>query len=122
MGSVCAPSYANCFMGQLEKKLLAEAPHKPDLYLRYIDDIFCIFSLGQQHVEEFIEYMNSSHPTIKFTAEMSTETVAFLDTRVRVDPVTNTVYTEMYTKDTDTQNYLIRFQPPQTLQDRGSLW
>ena len=106
MGSRVAPSYACIFLSQLEKKLLARAPHKPDLYLRYIDDIFCVFSTGEQAVEEFVDYMNSAHNTIKFTAEMSTEEVTFLDTRVKVDKETNEIYTELYTKDTDTQNYL----------------
>ncbi len=107
MGTRAAPSYACIYMSQLEKKLLKNAPHKPDLYLRFIDDIFCTFTTGMQQVEEFVTYMNSSHPTIKFTAEMSTEQVTFLDTRVKVDPETNEIYTELYTKDTDTQNYLL---------------
>ena len=37
---------------------------------------------------------------------MSTDQVAFLDTLVKVDHNTNEIYTDLYTKDTDTQNYL----------------
>ena len=44
MGTKVAPTYANIFMGVLEEKLLATAPHKPSLYLRYIDDCFLICS------------------------------------------------------------------------------
>ncbi len=106
MGTILAPSYANTFLGQLEKKLLAHAPCKPDLYLRYIDDIFCVFTTCIQDIENFIEYMNSSHRTIKFTAEISEEEINFLDTTVKVDKSTNEIYTDLYTKDTDTQNYL----------------
>ena len=106
MGTKLAPSYANIYMGYLEKKLLANAPHKPDLYLRFTDDIFCIFTTGEQSVEEFVEYMNNAHNSIKFTAEMSKDSLPFLDTRVTVDHTNNSVYTELYTKDTDTQNYL----------------
>ncbi len=106
MGSSVAPSYANIFMGYLEKRLLENAPHKPDVYLRFIDDIFCVFSSGMQSVDEFIEYMNSAHHSIKFTAEKSKEQMPFLDTLVKVDKQTNTIYTELYTKDTDTHNYL----------------
>ena len=106
MGTKVAPSLACIFLSQLEKKLLAKAPHKPEIYLRYIDDIFCIFCTGEDKVHEFVDYMNSCHPTIKFTAEMSTTEVSFLDTRVKVDPLTNEIYTDLYTKDTDTQNYL----------------
>ena len=106
MGTKLAPSYACIFLSQLEKKLLANAPHKPEIYLRFIDDIFCAFTIGEEMVHEFVDYMNSCHPTIKFTAEMSTTQVAFLDTLVKVDPRTNEIYTDLYTKDTDTQNYL----------------
>ena len=106
MGSKVSVSYANIFMGYLENKLLSRAPTRPDLYLRYIDDIFCVFSTSRSQVEEFIDYMNSSHTTIKFTADISEEEVVFLDTRVKVDPQTNEIYTDLYTKDTDTQNYL----------------
>ncbi len=67
MGTILAPNYSVLFLGELEKKLLNQAPCKPDLYLRYIDDIFCVFTKNQQQVEEFIEFMNSAHPTIKFT-------------------------------------------------------
>ncbi len=50
--------------------------------------------------------MNEEHQTIKFTAEFSRESVNFLDTMVKVDKISTIVYTDLYTKDTDTQNYL----------------
>ncbi len=106
MGTKVAPSLANLFMANLEKKLLKNAPCQPDLYLRFIDDIFCVFSASITEIENFIEYMNSSHHSIKFTAEISQEEVTFLDTKVKIDPETKEIYTELYTKDTDTQNYL----------------
>ena len=42
MGTKLAPSYANLFMGQLEKKLLQGYHIKPRTFLRFIDDIFLI--------------------------------------------------------------------------------
>ena len=54
MGTRLAPSYANLFMGQLEEKLLRNSPYKPKLYLRYIDDIFLIFTGSQSELDEFI--------------------------------------------------------------------
>ncbi len=47
-----APSYANIFMGDLEHRQLKNAPVKPLLYLRYIDDIFCIFDRCETKMEE----------------------------------------------------------------------
>ena len=43
MGTKMAPAYANLFMGDLEKKLLAQSPLKPLVWWRYIDDIFMIW-------------------------------------------------------------------------------
>ncbi len=106
MGTILAPSLANIFLGSLENKLLAKAPCKPDLYLRYIDDIFCVFTTSRSQVEEFIDFMNSQHNTIKFTADISEEEVTFLDTIVKVDHTKNEIYTDLHIKDTDTQNYL----------------
>ncbi len=57
MGTKVAPSYANIFMGNLEKRLLKDAPVKPLLYLRYINDIFCIFDQGEDKVLDFLDYM-----------------------------------------------------------------
>ena len=103
-----APSYANIYMGHLENKLLSQAPTRPDLYLRYINDIFCIFTTSRSQVDEFIKFMNSSHDTIKFTADISEEEVTFLDTKVKIDKTTNEIYTYLHTylhtKDTDAHN------------------
>ena len=92
MGTRLAPSYANLFMGYLESKMLAGAPYKPSLYLRFI---------GHQ----FIGHMNQYHPTIKFTAEYSRDKVSFLDTWVKISN-DGKIYTDLYSKPTDTHNYL----------------
>ena len=86
MGTRLAPSLANLFMGNLEGKMLAGAPHKPKLFLRFIDDIFLIFEGNELELETFISYKNSYHPTNKFTAEHSKKEVVFLDTRVKINP------------------------------------
>jgi hypothetical protein len=39
MGTKLASSYANIFMGRLERKLLQIAPYKPFSWSRFIDDI-----------------------------------------------------------------------------------
>ena len=47
------------------------------------------------------------HKTIQFTCSHSKDTVEFLDTRVLFDPETNELYTTVYTKPTDTRDYLL---------------
>ena len=71
MGTKLAPSYANRFMGNLEKKLFQGYHKKPTVFLRFIDDIFMIFPGMEPELEDFISYCNNFHPTIKFTAEWS---------------------------------------------------
>lgn len=49
------------------------------LWLRYIDDVICFWLGPLSEFEEFMKYLNSSHPTIKFTHEISSHSVDFLD-------------------------------------------
>ena len=44
-----APSYANLFTHDLESKLLALVPVKPFIWLRYIDDIFKVWTEGRKN-------------------------------------------------------------------------
>ena len=40
IGTWMAPSFANMFMGKLERNILHQATYKPTIWWRYIDDIF----------------------------------------------------------------------------------
>ena len=82
MGTRMAPAYANLFMGDLERKLLAQSPLKPFIWWRYIDDIFMVWTHGEEKLNEFITHSNSSHNTIKFTNEFSDSSISFLDVTV----------------------------------------
>jgi hypothetical protein len=105
MGTKMAPSYANIFMGQLEKDLLDKAPHKPFSWLRFIDDIESKWTQGLDTLLEFIQFVNSFHPTIKFTAEYSQHQSVFLDT---ISTLSNgTVTFDLHSKPTDTHQYLL---------------
>ena len=44
------------------------------------DDIFMIWTGNEDELREFIECLSNLHPTIKFTSEQSSSSVAFLDT------------------------------------------
>ena len=104
MGTRVAPSYANLFMARLEEKLIANCEYTLPLYLRYIDDIFLIFPYSEQDLTKFMTYMNNAHPTIKFTEEHSRSEIVFLDTVVK--RLNENLYTDLYTKPTDTHSYL----------------
>ena len=56
-------------MAELEEKILEKVDNKPDLWWRYIDDLFFIWEHGEQKLRNFVETLNEFHPTSKFTAE-----------------------------------------------------
>ena len=53
----------------------------------------------------FVDYLNSRVPTIKFTFEASLTQVNFLDTTVHIEP-DGTIWTDLYCKPTDSHSYL----------------
>ena len=108
MGTNVAPSYANIFMDRFERNALKGFYLKPFYYGTFIDNIFMIWEHGLDTLKEFINYMNSLHPTIKFTFEYSQNMVSFLDTTVCMDHHTRKVYTKLCTKPTDSHSYLHR--------------
>ena len=55
MGTKMAPSYANLFTGRLEPKLQAQAPHHIQMWKRYIDDIFIIWTGSDEDLKHFME-------------------------------------------------------------------
>ena len=101
MGTKMAPNYANIFMGHLEKQLLNLHPVKPTLWLRYIDDIFCIYPGNENEANNFLLFLNSYHHSIKFTADISNHSVNFLDVTVLVNDQ-GKLTTTVYRKPTDT--------------------
>ena len=83
IGTCMAPSYANLFMAKLDHDFLSRPnTMQPNVWWRYIDDIFAIWGHGERELKHFIDELNSFHPTIKFTANWSFSEVNFLDTIV----------------------------------------
>ena len=85
MGSPLGPHLANIFMNHMEKKWLQDCPEsfKPVLYRRYVDDTFLLFT-SDQHANLFLNYLNSKHPSIKFTSDNEQNRVLpFLDVKVK---------------------------------------
>ena len=104
MGTRMAPSYANLFMGKLEREFLLTQDIEPQVWWRFIDDIFAIWTHGEHVLCRFIESLNPHHPTVKFTSTWSAEQVTFLDTTVY--PKDGQISTDLYTKPTDKHQYL----------------
>ena len=104
IGTRMAPAYANLFMHHLDSQLLNLAPVKPYLWLRYIDDIFMIWTAGEQSLLEFLQWINQLHDNIKFTWDWSKRTINYLD--VQIINNNGVIETDLYTKPTDKHQYL----------------
>ena len=100
------PSYANLFVGFIENKFFSNyhGP-KPDLYKRYIDDCVGATSSSKEELNLFINSVNSFHPALKYTWEISENSLAFLDIKLSIND--NGLSTSVYYKPTDSHNYLL---------------
>ena len=59
IGTKFAPPYACIFMDDLETKLLQSQSLQPLVWFRYIDDIFFIWTHGNDKLEKFLDDLNS---------------------------------------------------------------
>ena len=107
MGRCMAPSYANIFMDELERRILANMDRAPTTRWRYINYMFAIWPHGKEHLSTFLDGINNFHPSIKFTAEWSYMSVTSLNTKVTIDDEGGLV-TDLYVKPRDTHQYLHR--------------
>ena len=102
MGSPFAPNYANICIDNIERRILDTAPNnnKPILWLRFIDDIFAIWTYGQDSLLNFFDHMNTIYPTIKLEMSHSRDRIPFLDTTV-ILTINGNIETTLYRKPTD---------------------
>ena len=70
VGSPLGPILPNAFLYHFEKQWFSECPPDilPKVFKRYVDDFLVMF-LCQSHLKEFLNYMNTRHPNIKFISE-----------------------------------------------------
>lgn len=105
MGSPLSPIFANIYMEEFEQKAIASAQFQPRVWLRYVDDVFAVWSHGEDKLVEFTDYLNTISPTIKLTTEKEhNNQLAFLD--VNVIKVKDGLKTEVFRKKTHTGKYL----------------
>ena len=103
MGSCISPIMANIFMEHIEHTALVTFPNPPKLWLRYVDDTFCI--IKKEHVVDFHNHINSICNHIQFTMESEdNQSLHFLD--VLVTKNNHTLHTKIYRKPTHTDRYL----------------
>ena len=108
MGTKCAPSYANIFMGMFEERYIYPLIEKiSNFYVRFIDDIFLIWTGTTDQLMKFKQQINEVHPSIKFDFNFSNKEINFLDTVV-YKTQSGKLETKLYRKESDRQAYLHR--------------
>ena len=71
MGTRMAPSYANPFLAKFETDALSRAPFQLFIWVRYINDIFMIWTRSVLDLNTFTFFLNDIHTTMKFTGDYS---------------------------------------------------
>ena len=104
MGSKAAPSYANIYLDRFENKYVYTYHLQPVIWLRYLDDCFCIWQHGEEELNKFHTHLNSCNEKIKFTMEKSEEKIPFLDILIKMK--NNKLETDLFCKPTDSHSYL----------------
>lgn len=115
MGSNVAPTYANLFMDKFERQHVYTHPDYSDhvlLWLRYIDDIFFIWTGDTEKLLDFKTDLDSALETISFSLDHSITQVHFLD--VEVTKTGPCLSCDIYRKPTDRNTYLSfdSYHPP----------
>nr|XP_054924765.1 uncharacterized protein LOC129383853 [Dermacentor andersoni] len=103
MGASVSVVCANIALEDLESAALSSFGTRPKLFLRYVDDCFCI--IPRRHAAHFLEHLNSFKPSIQFTAEEENNgRIPFVD--VLVERTSGGLKTSVYRKPTHTGKYL----------------
>lgn len=103
MGSPLGPLFANFYMSEIEKRVLADQNLAPNIYCRYVDDVF-VDVRDEDHLKQLITAMEQNS-VLRFTFELSVQNrIPFLD--VLVDTENNMFKTTVHRKATNTGSCL----------------
>ena len=112
MGTRPAPTYANIFMGKLEKIMLSKCPRILKQFLhtwrRFIDDIFLIWTGTDEQFSEFFSFLNNFHETIKFDQPQHNSeenSCDFLDLQISI--INGKIQTDLFRKETSKPTALL---------------
>ena len=105
MGPKNACSYADIAMENFDKIAITEGPYKPNNWWRFRDDIFEVWTHGEEALHEYTGFINSIYPTIKFVLRYSKNQLEFLDVNIKLN--NGLISTDVYSKPTDGHLYLL---------------
>ena len=90
-------------MDAVETEFLTSQCLQSFIWLRYIDDIFFIWTHGEEKLVQFLNELNNFHPNLSFTHETSKKNVDFLDLNVSLWD--GAIHADLYIKPTDDHQY-----------------
>ena len=91
-------------MDKLETNYLKTQTWRPLVWFRYIDDIFFLWTHGEESLKQFLGNLNNYDPNVKFTREYSKKEIPLLDLKVGIK--NGNITTDLYVRDTDRHQYL----------------
>ena len=89
---------------RLNKSFQKRKAKKPLIWLRYIDDVFFIWTHSEQELERFLKDLNNFTPNLSFNHGASKNCIPFLDLKVKL--IDGKLETDLYMKPTDRHQYL----------------
>ena len=99
-------SHLRYFYGKLQIKIhIPIFLKKVITFLRFIDDLFMIWTATEEELLKFINKINQKYKTIKFDFKYSKAKIEFLDVLVYKD-INNKLRITLYIKPTDHQSHL----------------
>eukprot|EP00061_Rhincodon_typus_P007088 g28405.t1 len=84
MGIRFAPQYTNIFVYSFAQDVFAAQSLRPTLYTRHIEDIFILWTHGEESLKQLHSNISKFHPTTKVILDYSLESISFLDTRISI--------------------------------------
>ena len=91
-------------MDKVEIDFLETQTVRPLLWLKYIDNVFFIWTESEEKLEEFLENLKNLHTSLKFTSEKSKKSVNFLD--VTVSFIDQNLKIDLYCNPTNCPQFL----------------
>ncbi|CAJ0941160.1 unnamed protein product [Ranitomeya imitator] len=122
MGANVALAYANIYMDNYENAYVYNNTlfrTYSQCWLRFIDDIFCLWTGPHDTLLRFTEYLNSIRPELQFTLNSNPMQIPFLDTLVIREP-NGFLATDIFSKPTDS-NSLLHYQSCHPISTKHSL-
>ena len=106
MGPKNAGAYADTAINRIDEYVMeGDFDSKPVVWLRFRDDIYVPWTHGIEKLKEFLEWLNTRMPGIKFTMRYSKDGTVFLETFVYNKGMI--LHTKPYSKECDDHTFLV---------------